>query len=84
MRCALIEAEKANYPIAWMCRQLAVPRSSFYAWRARSRHRDRHRRPPTGAGRAGPRRSSMTAAAPTAAAGSRPSSTGKGTRPASE
>jgi transposase InsO family protein len=34
MRCALIEAEKANYPIAWMCRQLAVPRSSFYAWRA--------------------------------------------------
>ena len=23
MRCALIEAEKANYPIAWMCRQLA-------------------------------------------------------------
>jgi putative transposase len=34
MRCALIEAEKANYPIAWMCRQLDVPRSSFYAWRA--------------------------------------------------
>jgi putative transposase len=34
MRCALIEAEKANYPIAWMCRQLAVPRSSFYARRA--------------------------------------------------
>jgi len=34
MRCALIEAEKANYPIAWMCRQLAVSRSSFYAWRA--------------------------------------------------
>ena len=34
MRCALIEAEKATYPIAWMCRQLAVPRSSFYAWRA--------------------------------------------------
>jgi hypothetical protein len=34
MRCALIEAEKAIYPIAWMCRQLNVPRSSFYAWRA--------------------------------------------------
>jgi hypothetical protein len=33
MRCALIEAEKANYPITWMCDQLAVPRSSFYAWR---------------------------------------------------
>jgi putative transposase len=34
MRCALIEAEKAIYPIAWMCGQLNVPRSSFYAWRA--------------------------------------------------
>ena len=33
MRCAVIDAEKANYPIAWMCRQLGVPRSSFYAWR---------------------------------------------------
>src|SRR5206468_10274745 len=33
-RCAVIEAEKANYPIAWMCRLLRVPRSSFYAWRA--------------------------------------------------
>jgi len=30
----VIEAEKATYPIAWMCRLLAVPRSSFYAWRA--------------------------------------------------
>ena len=29
----MIEAEKASYPIAWMCRLLAVPRSSFYAWR---------------------------------------------------
>ena len=26
-RCALIEAEKANYPITWMCRQLGVARS---------------------------------------------------------
>ena len=34
-RCALIEAEKANYPMAWMCRLLRVPRSSFYAWRNR-------------------------------------------------
>ena len=32
----MIDAEKANYPIAWMCRQLGVPRSSFYAWRARA------------------------------------------------
>jgi transposase InsO family protein len=34
MRCAVIEAEKATYPIAWMCRLLHVSRSSFYAWRA--------------------------------------------------
>ena len=33
MRCAVIDAEKANYSIAWMCRQLQAPRSSFYAWR---------------------------------------------------
>jgi putative transposase len=32
----VIDAEKANYPIAWMCRQLGVPRSSFYAWRAQA------------------------------------------------
>jgi putative transposase len=38
MRCAVIDAEKANYPIAWMCRQLGVPRSSFYAWRAQAEH----------------------------------------------
>jgi putative transposase len=34
-RCALIEAEKATYKIAWMCALLGVARSSFYAWRAR-------------------------------------------------
>ena len=28
----MIDAEKANYKIAWMCRMLRVPRSSFYAW----------------------------------------------------
>jgi transposase InsO family protein len=28
----LIHAEKANYKIIWMCEQLAVPRSSYYAW----------------------------------------------------
>ncbi len=31
----MIEAEKATYKIAWMCRLLDVPRSSFYAWRTR-------------------------------------------------
>jgi transposase InsO family protein len=31
----LIEAEKASFPIAWMCRMLHVPRASFYAWRHR-------------------------------------------------
>jgi transposase InsO family protein len=29
----LIEAEKANYPIMWMCSMLGVVRSSFYDWR---------------------------------------------------
>lgn len=32
----MIEAEKAHYKIAWMCRLLRVPRSSFYAWLART------------------------------------------------
>jgi transposase InsO family protein len=30
------DAEKATYPISWMCRLLRVPRSSFYAWRHRA------------------------------------------------
>src|SRR3954451_20588225 len=43
-RCAVIDAEKANYPIAWMCRLLNVPRSSFYAWTHRVESPTRARR----------------------------------------
>jgi putative transposase len=32
----VIDAEKATYPIAFMCRLLRVPRSSFYAWTNRA------------------------------------------------
>jgi putative transposase len=32
----LIDAEKATYSITFMCDLLEVPRSSFYAWRARA------------------------------------------------
>ena len=32
----MIEAEKANYPVLWMCTMLTVSRSSFYAWRSRA------------------------------------------------
>lgn len=35
MKFALVEAEKANFPIAFMCRQLSVSRSGYYAWRCR-------------------------------------------------
>ena len=31
-KCALIEAEKAHYPIMFMCRLLKVARSTYYAW----------------------------------------------------
>ena len=36
MRFRFVEAEKANYPIRWMCRCLAVSRSGYYAWRSRA------------------------------------------------
>ncbi len=31
----MIDVEKANYDITFMCRMLKVARSSFYAWRSR-------------------------------------------------
>ncbi len=40
----MIDAEKANYPIAFMCRLLRVPRSSFYAWANRVETPTRARR----------------------------------------
>jgi putative transposase len=40
----VIEAEKATYPIAFMCRLLRVPRSSFYAWTSRVESPTRARR----------------------------------------
>jgi transposase InsO family protein len=36
VRFALIEAEKANFAVRWMCRKLEVSRSGFYAWLSRS------------------------------------------------
>jgi putative transposase len=35
VKFALIEAEKANFPIGFMCSQLRVSRSGYYAWRTR-------------------------------------------------
>lgn len=34
---ALVEAEKANFPVNWMCQQMGVACWSFYAWRARTK-----------------------------------------------
>ncbi len=35
MRFAFIEAEKASYPVALLCRVVEVSRAGFYAWRLR-------------------------------------------------
>ena len=35
MKFQLIAAEKANFPIGFMCSQLSVSRSGYYAWRER-------------------------------------------------
>ena len=36
MKFALISKEEASFPIAFMCRQLQVSRSGYYAWKVRS------------------------------------------------
>ena len=35
MRFALVESEKANYPVRTLCRVLEVSSAGFYAWRRR-------------------------------------------------
>lgn len=39
-RYRFVDAEKAGYPIALLCRALGVARAGYYAWRSRgpSRH----------------------------------------------
>ena len=32
MKFEFIEAEKAQFPVGFMCQQLGVSRSGFYAW----------------------------------------------------
>ena len=35
MTFAFIDAEKASFPVAFMCDRLGVSRAGYYAWRAR-------------------------------------------------
>ncbi len=73
-RCAVIDAERANYKVAWMCRLLGVPRSSFMPGGTGPRPLPR---PGTGIWPAKCGGSSRRAEAPTGAGGSLPSSTAR-------
>lgn len=70
MRFTAIQEEKANYPVAMLCRVLEVSRGGYYAWEGREASA---RRRPMRRWWSESSRCIRTAAAPMAAHASRPS-----------